>query len=161
MENADLHAAQDDSVERNLAEAENHLKENIRRIKEREKHNLAERSFMKRIIDFVMLQKPSYQANALPTAENPTPPPSIPSLDANEEAFTLTQFGFDTTNNTSALDYILQNVTVLSGFTENINEYCLQQSKFTSNPPPPLSTATPHRSGTCANYPGTNKHIQK
>ncbi|KAI8643543.1 fungal-specific transcription factor domain-containing protein [Parasitella parasitica] len=144
MENADFHAAEDDNVERNLAEEENHLEENIRRIKEREKLKFAERSSMKRIMDSVMLQKPSYEAPA--PARNTTPSSGIPPFDVIEEAFTLTQFGYNTTNDTSALDYILQNVTALSGFTEHINEYSLQQSEFTSNvpppPPPPLTTAT-------------------
>lgn len=143
-ENADLHAAQDDNVERNLAEEESHLEENIRRIKAREKHKFAERPSMKRIMDSVMLQKPSpyyyhhhhhypQAAPAPPVTASTSQQPSaaaIPPMDATEEAFTLTQFGFDTTNDTSALDYILQNVTGLSGFTENINEY--------SNPLSPL-----------------------
>lgn len=155
-ENADLHAAEDDNVERNLAEEESHLEENIRRIKEREKHKFAERPSMKRIMDSIMLQKSSYQAPApapvpaaapVPTVVTSTstatnqPSTTVPPLDINEEAFTLTQFGFDTTNDTSALDYILQNVTSLSGFTENVNEYSLQQSEISSNVPP-LSTTT-------------------
>ncbi|GAN05102.1 hypothetical protein MAM1_0082c04571 [Mucor ambiguus] len=131
-ENADLHAAEDDNVERNLAEEENHLEENIRRMKAREKHTAAEGPSMKRIMDSVMLQKPSshyYQQAPIYTTTAPTNQPSaaaavvMPPIDVTEEAFTLTQFGFDTTNDTSALDYILQNVTGLSGFTDNVSEY--------------------------------------
>ncbi|KAL9560117.1 hypothetical protein MBANPS3_000081 [Mucor bainieri] len=129
-ENADLHAAQDDNVERNLAEEESHLEENIRKIKAREKHKAADRPSMKRIMDSVMLQKPTpyyYQQAPIhtPTASTsyPSAAATMPPMDTTEEAFTLTQFGFDTTNDTSALDYILQNVTGLSGFADNINEY--------------------------------------
>lgn len=37
-----------------------------------------------------------------------------PPLNMEAEAFSLTQFGYDTTNDTSSLDYILQNINTLS-----------------------------------------------
>ncbi|OAD08807.1 fungal-specific transcription factor [Mucor lusitanicus CBS 277.49] len=164
-ENADLHAAEDDNVERNLAEEETHLEENIRRIRAREKDKAAERPSMKRIMDSVMLQKPSsyyyqqqqqqqQQASVQSTAAASTSQPLaaasavIPPIDVSEEAFTLTQFGFDTTNDTSALDYILQNVTGLSGFTENNNAYSSpilvpQQQQDASNAASQIPTQQP------------------
>jgi hypothetical protein len=122
-ENADLHAAEDDHIERNLAEEESHLEENIRRIQERAQ--LKDQPSMSSIMNSAMLQKPidyTAQAAASPVSiVSSQLPPGI-----NEEAFSLTQFGFNTTNETSALDFILQNVNTLAGFTDSSSVHSTQ-----------------------------------
>jgi hypothetical protein len=140
-ENADLHAAvEDDHVERNLAEEESHLEENIRRIQERaQKENLQDRPSMSSIMNSVMLQKPTMnyaEVEAVLPPVNAIPPPFQPQLlpGVNEEAFSLTQFGFNTTNETSALDFILQNVNTLAGFTENSPVPSTQDVIFRNDP---------------------------
>lgn len=114
-ENADLHAAVDDQVERNLAEEESHLEENIRRIKARHE-NGHDRPSMEHIMESVMLNDP--RKRPVPTA--PTKPTTTTvQSNYNEEAFTLSQFGFDTTYDSSALDYILNNVDNLYDFSSS------------------------------------------
>jgi hypothetical protein len=133
-----------DNVDRTLAEEEYHLEENMRRIKER--HGMQpERRTMSSIMDAVMLQSPSgfrkenekssSTPNEPPTTENfydATNTTSQPPLNMEAEAFSLTQFGYDTPYDTSSLDYILQNLNALSAFS---NDYMQpQQSQaFTSN----------------------------
>lgn len=143
-ENVDLYEAKDDHVQRNLAEEENYLEENIRQMQERtQKGNQKDSSSMSSIMNSVMLQNPTLDYNTLTSTKvqpdviqstiapcfQPELPPGV-----NEEAFSLTQFGFNTTNETSALDFILQNMNTLIGCTEHDPVPSTQDTMFRNDP---------------------------
>lgn len=163
---SDLHMNTDDNnVNRTLAEEEYHLEENVRRLKERYGTQPADRRTMSSIMDAIMLQQPpsapmksttkaSYNGStpAEQTTTTTTITPTVPEvfydasntqppLNMEAEAFSLTQFGYNTTNDTSSLDYILQNLNALSGLS---NDYLQPQqhnsssySDFTPSSQPP------------------------
>ncbi|KAI8072175.1 fungal-specific transcription factor domain-containing protein [Gilbertella persicaria] len=89
-ENADLHA-EDDHADKSLADQESRIEEKIHR----HQQTMA-------LVESILLQKPDHRLS-----------------NVHQEAFTLTQFGFDTTNETSALDYILQNLNTLEPTADN------------------------------------------
>lgn len=145
-----LHLDNDSNVDRNLAEEEYHLEENMRRLREK-KATHPDRRTMSSIMDAVMLHSPSdfrkrSNANDKAPADNtnssePTPIENFcdasnttnqPPLNMEAEAFSLTQFGYDTTNDTSSLDYIIQNINALSAFSDNQPQTFATNDNFTS-----------------------------
>ncbi|CAO3624712.1 unnamed protein product [Mucor hiemalis] len=152
---SDLHLSADDNVDRTLAEEEYHLEENVRRLKERYGAQ-PDRRTMSSIMDAIMLQPPSVPKdpllpsynNAQERTEkvNPTTATAVPEvfydasnsqppLNMEAEAFSLTQFGYETTNDTSSLDYILQNLNALSGLS---NDYLQPEQTVYAHFTPPL-----------------------
>ncbi|KAI9471893.1 MAG: fungal-specific transcription factor domain-containing protein [Benjaminiella poitrasii] len=162
VESADLDMTEEEEgsemayiMERNLAEEESHLEENIRQFREKKKRENPDRPNMRGIINCLMNIKTDFRnlcpphkgkekATMADASQQKQSGPDSLSFDLNEEAFTLTQFGIDTTNDSSALDYIFQNVNTLSEFTENINELTqIEQQQGSLNSASPLTTTMP------------------
>lgn len=148
MENADLQAAVDDQAGRNLAEEETYLEENIRRFKARREQSTTNngseeqetQSSMEHIMDFIMLSDPTKMPGSDDSASigmTPVPvqQPIVPN--SNDEAFTLSQFGFDTTYDSAALDYILNNV-------DNLYDFQSQQQPQQKEQPRPFELSLNH-----------------